>query len=173
MVRAGLGRPDPWSAEHGEAALRANQPLPPKIQQVLRARLAQLSPTAQSLAELVAVSGRACHYAVLARAYDGDEASLVHALDELWRRRILREMAGDSYDFTHEKLREACYDGMSAARRRLAHRRVAEAVEAVGASFSATEESSPVSVQTPNSTERTTAGSKWAAVRPVSPGARV
>ena len=34
----------------------------------------------------------------------------IQGLDELWRRRILREVAGDSYDFTHEKLREVCYD---------------------------------------------------------------
>jgi predicted ATPase len=93
-------------------------------------RLAQLSPAALALAELTAASGRPCHYAVLARAYDGDEAALVQALDELWRRRLLRETGGDSYDFTHEKLREVCYEGMSAARRRLAHHRVSEALAA-------------------------------------------
>lgn len=127
MIRAGLGRSGPWDPKHGEAALQANLPLPPKIQQVLQARLAQLSPAALALAELAAVSGRACHYAILARAYDGDEASLVQALDELWRRRILRETGDDSYEFTHDKLREVCYEGMSAARRRLAEHRMAEA----------------------------------------------
>ncbi len=55
---------------------------------------------------------------------------LAQALDELWRRRILRETADDSYEFTHERLREACCEGMSAARLRLTRRRVAEALEA-------------------------------------------
>ncbi len=55
----------------------------------------------------------------------------MQALDELWRRRILRETEGDSYDFTHEKLREVCYDNMSAARRRLAQRLLAAAQEVV------------------------------------------
>lgn len=133
MIRAGLGRPGSWSPEHGEAALRAGQPLPPKIQQLLQARLEQLSPEAQQVAELAAVIGRDFHHAVLARAFEGDETSLVRALDELWRRRILRETSGDGYDFTHDKLRQVCYAGLSAARRRLAHRRVAEALAAVGA----------------------------------------
>jgi DNA-binding SARP family transcriptional activator len=137
MMRAGWGRSGPWDPKHGEAALQAKLPLPPKIQQVLQARLAQLSPAALALAELAAVSGRACHYTILARAHDGDESSLVQALDELWRRRILRETGDDSYDFTHEKLREVCYEGMSAVRRRLAQHRVAEAAEAVGMGFSA------------------------------------
>jgi hypothetical protein len=73
---------------------------------------------------LAADRGQPCHYAVLVRAYDGDEASLVQALDELWRRRILRETGSDSYEFTHEKLREVCDEGMSAARRRWAQHRV-------------------------------------------------
>lgn len=128
MVRAGLDRPGPWNTAHGEAAQQANLPLPPKIQQVLQARLAQLSPTALALAELVAVTGRSCRYDVLARSHEDDEAGVVQALDELWRRRILREVGDDSYEFTHEKLREVCYEGMSAARRRLAQQRMAEAI---------------------------------------------
>lgn len=125
MVRAGMDHARPWDTRHGEAAIHAHQPLPPKIQQVLMARLAQLSPAALELAELASVIGRQCRYAVLAGAFAGDETVLVQALDELWQRRILREVGDDCYDFTHEKLREVCYEEMSAARRRLAQRRVA------------------------------------------------
>lgn len=131
MMRAGLGRPGPWDPHHAAAALQTNQALPPKIQQVLQARLAQLSPNAQHVAELVAVAGRDAPYAVLARAFDGDETSLVHGLDELWRRRILFEVGADSYDFTHARLREVCYEGMGVARRGLAQRRVTEALAIV------------------------------------------
>ena len=55
----------------------------------------------------------------------------MHGLDELWRRRIVREQGADAYDFTHGKLREVAYEGMSMAARRLAHRRVAQALERV------------------------------------------
>ncbi len=98
---------------------------------MLQARLAQLSPNAQHVAELVAVAGRDAPYAVLARAFDGDETSLVHGLDELWRRRILCEVGADSYDFTHARLREVCYEGMGVPRRGLAQRRVTEALAIV------------------------------------------
>ncbi len=127
MMRAGRFQPEPWDLRHSETALQTGRPLPPKIQQVLRARLAQLSPLARELAELAAASGRSCCYAVLVRAYSGSEADLVEALDELCHRRILRELPGESYDFTHEKLREVCSEEMSAARRRLVQQRVAEA----------------------------------------------
>ncbi len=127
MMRAGRYRQEPWDLRHSEMALQAGQPLPPKIQQVLRARLAQLSAPARELAELAAACGSACRYATLIRAYDGAEASLVQALDELCHRRILRELPEDSYDFAHEKLREVCWEEMSAARRRLVQQRLADA----------------------------------------------
>ncbi len=43
----------------------------------------------------------------------------------------MREQGADGYDFTHDKLREVAYASLSAARRRLLHRRVAQALEAV------------------------------------------
>jgi predicted ATPase len=54
-------------------------------------------------------------------------------LDELWQRRILREQGAEAYDFGHDKLREVAYASLSAARRRLLHRRVAQALESVHA----------------------------------------
>ena len=43
----------------------------------------------------------------------------------------LREQGTDAYDFGHDKLRQAAYASLSAARQRLLHRRVAQALEAV------------------------------------------
>src|SRR5262249_9191344 len=53
--------------------------------------------------------------------------------DELWQRRIVREQGSDAYDFSHDKLREQAYASLSAARRRLLHRRVGEALISVHA----------------------------------------
>jgi len=58
----------------------------------------------------------------------------VRGLDELWRRRIVREHGAAAYDFSHDKLREVICASLSAARQRVLHRRVAEALETAHAS---------------------------------------
>ena len=54
--------------------------------------------------------------------------ALVHSLDELWLRRIVQNQQGDNYNFTHGKLRDAAYEALSNARRRLNHRRISDAL---------------------------------------------
>lgn len=115
----------------GSAPPATHHPLPPKVHAVLQARLAELSPPARALAGLAATIGRAFPFVVLAKASKQDEETLVGGLDELCRRHIVRERSADTYDFTHDKLREATYHSLSAARRRLSHQWVAQALEAV------------------------------------------
>jgi DNA-binding SARP family transcriptional activator len=105
------------------------QTLPPRAHAVIEARLAQLSRDGQELASLAATVGRAFTFEVLAAASSQSEERLVEALDELWRRRIVRERAADAYDFSHDKIREAAYARAGPARRHLLHRRVAQALE--------------------------------------------
>jgi DNA-binding SARP family transcriptional activator/predicted ATPase len=108
--------------------------LPPTVQSVLAMRLAQLSPLALAVAYVAAVIGREFSFEVLASASGEREDELVHGLDELWQRRIIREQGvavTNSYDFSHDKLRELAYASLSPARRRLLHRRVAETYEVV------------------------------------------
>ncbi len=121
-VRAGLGKGG------GEWA---GMSLPPTVQAVITARLAQLSPDARGLVSLAATIGREFNFSVLAKASSAGEDTLLRSLDELWQRRIVREHGVDAYDFSHDKIREVAYSAISAARRRLLHRHVAEAVEAV------------------------------------------
>lgn len=101
------------------------------MQTVLGARLAQLSPPARELVELAATVGREFTFDVLRQASGAGDEALARGLDELWQRRIVREIGASAYDFTHGKLREVAYAGLSAARKRLLHRRVAEALEAI------------------------------------------
>jgi DNA-binding SARP family transcriptional activator len=105
--------------------------LPPKVQGVIRARLAQLSPAARDLAGVAATIGRSFSADVLAAACDRDEDAVVRGLDELWQRRIVREQGANGYDFTHDRLREVAYGELRPAERRLLHRRVAHALEVV------------------------------------------
>lgn len=135
MVRAGFGRALTVSdrAGHAQAMLAAPAPLPARVRQVLEARLAQLSLPARAVIELAAVLGREFRYSVLARASDLSEDMLVGCLDECWRRRIIRERGEEDYDFSHDKLREVAYAGLSRARRRWLHGQAAQALQAVHA----------------------------------------
>jgi len=101
------------------------------IRAVIDARLAQLSPAARELVNVAAVIGRAFTFDVLAHTSGRDDDALVQELDELWQRRIVREQGEDVYDFSHDILREGAYNTLSTARKRLLHRRVAQALEAV------------------------------------------
>ena len=111
------------------------QSLPPTIQSVIARRLNQLSPQAYALVGVAATVGREFRFDVLAAAAEQPDDALVDTLDELLRRRIVREHAAAddaiTYDFSHSKIRDAAYAGLSAARRRLLHRQVGEALAAV------------------------------------------
>ena len=107
--------------------------VPPKVYSVIQARLAQLSPPARALAELAATIGRNFTVDLLLQAGHMPENDLVQALDELWRRRMIRESdsrASDyAYDFSHDRLRDVAYAEISIIRRRHYHAAVAAALE--------------------------------------------
>ena len=138
MARAGtLEQSGRAQAAAGNPLPLLTQPastLPPTVQAVLSTRLAQLSPLAHEVANVAAVIGREFTFVVLARASEEREDAVVQALDELWQRRIVREQdegTAETYDFSHDKLREQAYASLSPAYRHLLHRRVAEALEIV------------------------------------------
>lgn len=104
--------------------------LPPRLRAVLDGRLARLSSPARSAAEMAAVIGREFDFNLLRKISEQDESTLVNALDELWRTRMIRERGG-SYDFSHDKLREAVLAGISPMRLRWLHQLAGEALEAI------------------------------------------
>jgi DNA-binding SARP family transcriptional activator/tetratricopeptide (TPR) repeat protein len=101
----------------------------PEVRSVLAGRIRQAAPAARATAELAAVIGRDFTLELLAEASDLDSDAVMAAVDELWRRRIIREHAPARYDFCHDLLRDTSYDEVSPARRRLLHRRVAQALQ--------------------------------------------
>ncbi|MFQ5528469.1 MAG: AAA family ATPase, partial [Thermoanaerobaculia bacterium] len=116
-LRAGI------SADAGQAALT------PTIRAVLGARFGQLTDDARRLTEVAAVIGRPFSVGLIAAATKVDEPELVHPIDELWRRGIIRDR-GLTYDFSHDKLRAVALEMVTPARRRQLHRAVAEAIVA-------------------------------------------
>jgi DNA-binding SARP family transcriptional activator len=101
----------------------------PRVQAAIQARLDQLSEPARDLVGIAATIGREFTTDVLASASGVEPDMLVRGLDELWRRRIVREQDTDAYDFSHDKIREVAYFGLSPALRRRAHLNVAQALE--------------------------------------------
>ncbi len=95
---------------------------------VLRKRLGQGTTFAREVAALAAAVGTNFTLNLLTEASDLDAGLVVEAIDELWRRRIIRELR-DGYDFSHDLLRETAYAAISPPRRWLLHRRIAQGLE--------------------------------------------
>ncbi len=80
---------------------------------------------------LAATIGRTFTFPLLAAASNQDADAVVRALDELWECRVVREQDPTTYDFNHDKIRDALYEGLSPARRANLHRKIATALEAL------------------------------------------
>jgi DNA-binding SARP family transcriptional activator len=114
-------------------AVRAGLPLgtavTPRVQAVIEARLAVLSGHARDLAGVAAAIGREFDVDVLTHASGFAEGDLVAGLDELWRRRVVRERGAAAYDFSHDQIRAVAYAALGPATRRRHHLRIARALE--------------------------------------------
>ncbi|MCB9162044.1 MAG: AAA family ATPase [Caldilineaceae bacterium] len=105
--------------------------MPARIKAVIQERLRQLSPAAQDAAAVAAAIGCSFTFPVLAAAAQLEDTVLIRSIDELWRRRIMREQSMDAYDFSHDSIREVVYAQLSPIRRRMLHRNIADAIEVV------------------------------------------
>jgi predicted ATPase/DNA-binding XRE family transcriptional regulator len=107
--------------------------LPDALRAAVKARLAHVPKTIRPLLESAAVLGRRFDFDTLLDVTRETEASLLDALEELVRRRLLREEPeGGFFDFSHDKVREVVYRETGGVRRRLLHQSVAEALERRG-----------------------------------------
>ena len=152
MARAGLGtgRQDQGDEGHFSVARLSTANLPPHMHAVIAGRLAQLSPGAHQLAGVAACVGRAFTLEILREASGADEENLMHGVDELWQRRIVRAVelqpgsspdnqtqgklfrpGASGLDFSHDKIRDVAYAELSPMKQRYWHRRIAEALEVV------------------------------------------
>jgi len=129
LVEAGVVRVGGrgWQADWEQAAA-ARLPLPATVREVIGARLARLGASARQVLEAAAVVGRDFDDRLAAQASGRGEEEAALALEEALRAQLVAERDG-GYRFTHDKIQEVAYAGLSAARRRLLHRRVAEALE--------------------------------------------
>ena len=122
---------------HLVAALASGQPpgseMPRGVHALLRERIASVGEAAAQILSAAAVIGRSFDLATVRQASGRSEEETVDAVEELMRRGIVREVpeaVGPSvlYDFAHGRMRDVAYEATSLARRRLLHRRTAEAL---------------------------------------------
>ena len=105
---------------------------PESVREVVSQRLARLSPETTVLLELAATIGNEFELELVRDGSGLAERELVAALDEAVRSGLAEELSGHrlSYRFTHELVRRAVYDRLTAVRRAELHLRVGEAREA-------------------------------------------
>ena len=107
--------------------------LPGGVRDLLHGRLQAVGETGWQLLNAAAVIGRSFDFDTVREASGRSEVEAVAALEELTGLGLVEEVKGVgerplAYDFGHEKLRTLVYEETSLARRRLLHRRVAEAL---------------------------------------------
>lgn len=107
---------------------RAEQALPPRIQALLEVRLHTLAPATQEVIAIAAVIGREFTFDLLTTVSDMADATVIHALDEAWRRRIIREENVNHYRFSHDKLRQVAWAHLSQTHRHWLQGRVTKAL---------------------------------------------
>jgi tetratricopeptide (TPR) repeat protein len=123
---------------HAEGTLNEDWSLPVSARDLLHSRLAAASETGEQLLSTAAVIGRSFDFDTLRETSGRGDEEIVSALESLIAQGLVKEVRGAEgvgtliYDFSHEKLRALVYEETSLARRRLLHRRVAEALVAHG-----------------------------------------
>ncbi len=121
------------AADAGHAGAQADDaggvpPVPWDVAQGVRQRVAALPELAQEVLAITAVLGREAPQQLLPAVADASEEALVGALEAACRARLLEETEA-GYRFAHDVLAEVVEAELSGGRRRLLHRRVAEALE--------------------------------------------
>ena len=103
--------------------------VPWTVAQVIGQRVAALPGPAKELLSVAAVAGRVVPHALLAQVTGSDDEQVLEAVETALEARLLAEDGTDGYRFTHDLIRETVEKGLSAARRRRLHRRIAQALE--------------------------------------------
>jgi predicted ATPase len=108
--------------------------LPESMRGILRSKISSVSSGAMQLLTSAAAIGGPFNFDMIRQASGRGEEEVVDMLEELQSRWLIKELTSNSangeaaYTFQHEKLRALVYEETSQARKRLLHRRIAEAL---------------------------------------------
>ena len=107
-------------------------PLPKRVREVIADRVSRLSDRGRQLAAVAAVIGREFDFALFQRASGCDEVTAADGVEELVRRGVLQG-TDDRFDFTHDRIRAVINAELLPPHRKLLHRQVGAALEALHA----------------------------------------
>jgi DNA-binding SARP family transcriptional activator/DNA-binding GntR family transcriptional regulator/DNA-binding Lrp family transcriptional regulator len=128
ITRRAQGNPF-FARELLAAARRGDGSLPPRLRDVLLATVARLDASTRSLLRVVAATGRAVSYRLLADVTSLSESELGEALRQATEHDVLvPDHAALTYGFRHELYAEAVYGTLLPGERELLHERLARAL---------------------------------------------
>ena len=105
--------------------------VPEGVRDVVLRRLSRLGEATRQVLTVAAVIGRDIDVDVLCAVADHPEDTIIDALDDALRARLVEEIGADHYRFSHALLKTVLGDQLSATRRRRVHRRAAVALEKI------------------------------------------
>lgn len=125
-----LARAEPSSQCPAPSTVHA-LPLPQRVAEMIRRRLAGLSPACLRVLTLAAVIGRDFPLVVLTRASGVPASQMLPGLEEACGARLITEapQTTGGYRFAHELIRETLYSALPLTQRVAYHRQVGEAFE--------------------------------------------
>ena len=106
--------------------------VPPLVREVVEARLARLDPNVREALEVAAVIGQTVPLDLWSAVSGLSERRMIAALEQSASAMVLRDdVTEDDVAFSHALLRETLYEGIVSLRRRMVHRQIGEAMEAL------------------------------------------
>ena len=103
--------------------------IPQSVKEAIGNRLDRVSENCNEVLRVCAILGKVFTFEELTAAAEQNEDTLLDALDEAAGAQLIAAGSGDSFSFTHDKIREVLYEEMNPIRRRRLHRHVAEGLE--------------------------------------------
>lgn len=114
--------------------------IPQSVKEAIGNRLDRVSQNCNEVLRVSAILGKVFTFDELAAAAEQNEDALLDALDEAANAQLIAPGSGESFTFTHDKIREVLYEELNPIRRRRLHRHVAEALKQSGDKFCCTVE---------------------------------
>lgn len=103
--------------------------IPQSVKEAIGQRLRHLSQLCIDILHLASALGKEFDFGELAATCLMDEEKLLDVLDEACQAQLLRASGGDSFSFTHDKIREVLYEEINPIRRKRLHQHIGEGLE--------------------------------------------
>jgi tetratricopeptide (TPR) repeat protein len=103
--------------------------IPQSIKAAVSRRLERLTPACTEVLQTAAALGKIFEFQELVAATAVAENPLLDALDQASASQLIRVESGESFAFTHDKIREVLHEELNPIRQRRLHQRIGESLE--------------------------------------------